>query len=289
MVLPEAPLSVIDVLIPTIDRPQELAVTLAGIAAQDHRPLRVLVADQSARPSHDSAAVATLRRLIEVRGGGVEWHCRKPNHGIAEQRDFLLSRASAKSVLLLDDDVFMEPWVVSELDRVLEQERIGFVGAFPAGLSFIDDVRPQQQRVEFWEGPVQPEAVEPDSPEWERARVHAAANVFHAANQLPSGEVRRYKVAWVGACALYDREKLEAVGGFSFWPELPVDHAGEEVLVQNLLLRRWGGCAILPSGTYHAEAPTTIGEAGRTPQANAIGLLPQMLERYLEAQESGPG
>ena len=38
-------------------------------------------------------------------------------HGITEQRDFLLQRATADSVLYLDDDVFMEPWV---LDRLLD-------------------------------------------------------------------------------------------------------------------------------------------------------------------------
>ena len=279
MMLPEVTLSAIDILIPTIDRPQELAVTLAGVASQSHTNLRVLIADQSSRPAHSEPAIATLRRLIEARGGSVAWYCREPGHGIAEQRAFLLERSSSPRVLLLDDDIFMEPWVVAELSRVLDEEPIGFVGAFPAGLSFLDDVRPEEQQVEFWDGPVRPETVEPGSAEWQRARLHAAANNYHAAQRLAPGEVRRYKVAWVGACALYDREKLEAVGGFSFWRDLPPDHAGEEVLVQNLLLRRWGGCAIMPSGTYHAEAPTTIGEAGRTPQANAMGLLPALLER----------
>jgi hypothetical protein len=34
----------------------------------------------------------------------------------------------------------------------------------PSGLSFRDDVRPEQRRVEFWEGPVRPEVVAPESP-----------------------------------------------------------------------------------------------------------------------------
>jgi GT2 family glycosyltransferase len=273
-------MAALDILIPTLNRPTELAVTLAGIAAQTMRDVRVVVADQSDTRVRTLPALSTLCRLIEQRGGSLEWHCRERRHGIAEQRNFLLGRASAESVLLIDDDIFMEPWVVAELQRVLHEEGIGFVGAFPAGLSFLDDRRPDQQRVEFWEGPVRPEKVEPESPEWGRARLHAAANVLHAAQRFPHGAVRRYKVAWVGACALYDRAKLEAVGGFSFWPDLPEQHAGEEVLVQNLLLRRWGGCAILPSGTYHAEAPTTIGDSGRTPEANALRLLPKLLERH---------
>lgn len=270
----------VDILIPTLNRPQELTATLAGVAAQSLTDVRVVVADQSASPAHATPALMTLRRVIEARGGRTEWHCRSPVHGVAEQRDFLLNQARAPRVMFLDDDIFMEPWVLATLHRILLEEEIGFVGAFPAGLSYVHDVRPEQQAVEFWEEPVRPEVVEPESAEWERARLHAAANVYHAAGRLAAGEVRRYKVAWVGACALYDREKLGAVGGFSFWRHLPPDHAGEEVLVQNLLLRRWGGCAILPSGTYHAEATTTIAEAGRSPQANAMQLLPKLLERY---------
>lgn len=274
-------MAAVDVLIPTLNRPVELAVTLTGVASQGIHDLRVVIADQGEESACNYPAVATVRRLIEARGGKVEWLRREPGHGIAEQRDFLVRHATAPQVLMLDDDILMEPWVLAELSRILSQEDIGFVGAFPAGLSFLADERPEQQRVEFWEGRVEPEAIEPGSKEWDRAKLHGAANTFHVARKVPPGEVRPYKVAWVGACALYDREKLEAIGGFSFWSELPKHHAGEEVLVQNLLLRRWGGCGIIPSGTYHAEAPTNIEESGREPEANAITLLPRMIERYL--------
>ena len=36
---------------------------------------------------------------------------------------------------------------------------------------------------------------------------------------------------------LYDRQKLLEAGGFEFWRRLPRYHSGEEVLVQNLLVR----------------------------------------------------
>jgi hypothetical protein len=89
-----------------------------------------------------------LGRIIEARGGSIEWHHCQPR-GIAEQRHFLLGHAKADPVLFLDDDVFMEPFVVERLLSVLEEERCGFVGAFPAGLTFIDDVRPDQQKIEL--------------------------------------------------------------------------------------------------------------------------------------------
>src|SRR5437764_11247450 len=167
-------------------------MTLSGVAAQTLRDVHVIVADQSQEPVVDSQVVQTLGRVIEARGGSVEWHFREPIHGIAEQRDFLLKRATAPAVLYLDDDVLMEPWVVERLLETLRAERCAFVGAFPAGLSHRDDVRPHQQFVEFWDGPVRPEAVDPGSPKWERARLHSAANIFHVSQRLAPGEVRQY-------------------------------------------------------------------------------------------------
>ncbi|MBX6343148.1 MAG: glycosyl transferase, partial [Thermomicrobiaceae bacterium] len=102
------------------------------------------------------------------------------------------------------------------------------------------------------------------------------------------GETRRYKVAWVASCVLYDREKLLAVGGFSFWDRLPRWHSGEEVLVQNLLMRRWGGCAIIPSGTYYAQVPTTVLNEAGTVDCHALDLLPEMVARYASPSAARP-
>ncbi|HEX5418724.1 MAG TPA: glycosyl transferase, partial [Gammaproteobacteria bacterium] len=175
-------------------------------------------------------------------------------------------------------DVFMEAWVTRRLLEVLRAQRCGFVGAFPAGLSFRGDVRPEQQLIEYWEGPVEPESIDPSSLEWRRAALHRAANQWHVSRALPPGERRLYKVAWVASCVLYDREKLLEVGGFGFWRRLPRYHSGEDVLVQNLLMRRWGGCAILPSGTYHAEVPSTVLNERGTVDGHALALLDQLLD-----------
>jgi hypothetical protein len=67
-----------------------------------------------------------------------------------------------------------------------------------------------------------------------------------------------YKVAWVGGCVLYNTALLRDSGGFSFWRELPPEHAGEDVLAQLRLMAMYGGCGIIPSGVYHQELPTTI-------------------------------
>jgi glycosyltransferase involved in cell wall biosynthesis len=276
-------MAIADILLPTCNRPESLILTLSGVAAQTVTDIQVIVADQSAESVGDLPVVQTLRRLIEARGGSVEWHYRMPSKGITEQRDFLLRNATADRVLYLDDDVFMEPWVLEQLLKTLQAENCGFVGAFPTGLSYRHDVRPEQQIIEFWDGPVRPEAVNPGSPEWERWQLHRAANLYHVSQSLPPGEIRRYKVAWIASCILYDRAKLLEIGGFSFWSRLPRYHSGEEVLVQNLLMRRWGGCAIVPSGTYHAEVPSTVLNPAGTVDGHALDLLPEMVERYAPA------
>lgn len=271
----------VSVLIPTYERLESLAMTLSGVAAQTLVDLQVVVSSQGRYRAEDSPVARALERVISARGGSVEWHHREPR-GIAEQRHFLLGRAEADPVLFLDDDVFMEPFVTENLLSVLEAERCGFAGAFPVGLSFVDDVRPEQQGIEFWEGSVQPEVIEKDGSGWERWNLHRAANLYHVARKLdfPPGEFLRYKVSWISACVLYSKEKLLEVGGFSFWEELPRYHKAEEIVVQNLLMRRHGGCGIVPSGTYHAEIPSTTFSPEGTIDADAVELLPELIQRY---------
>ncbi|BAU48278.1 glycosyl transferase family 2 [Sulfurifustis variabilis] len=279
----------VDVLLPTCDRPLALAMTLSGLAAQRYRDYRLIVADQSEAPALAHPTIASLKRIVETLSAPVAWHRRDERRGIAEQRQFLLEAATAELVLYLDDDVLMEPWVLDALVTALARERCGFVGAFPSGLSFREDVRPDQQRVEFWDGPVRPETVEPGSPAWERRHLHRAANLYHATLKHAPAATRLYKVAWVASCVLYDRAKLLDVGGFAFWPRLPRWHSGEEVLAQNLLMRRYGGAAIMPSGTWHAEEPSTVLNAAGTVDGHALVLLDEMAARFTLLPEKAYG
>jgi GT2 family glycosyltransferase len=275
-------MATVSVLIPTYERPEPLAMTLSGVALQTVTDLQVVVSSQGHHRAQDSPIAQALSRIIEARGGSTEWHHRGPR-GIAEQRHFLLGRAQADPVLFLDDDTFMEPFVVERLLSVLKSEGCGFVGAFPTGLTFAEDIRPDQQKIELWEGPVRPEAVEKEGYGWERWHLHRAANLYHVAKKLalPPGEFLRYKVAWIASCTLYSREKLLQVGGFSFWEKLPRYHKAEDVLVQNLLMRRYGGCGVVPAGTYHAEVETTTFSPEGLVDTDAFDeLLPELLNRY---------
>lgn len=253
----------VDVLVPTCNRPSALAMMLTSLAAQTAQAMRILVSDQSdGGGALEQPEVQAVLRFLDACGRTVErWH-HLPRRGMAEQRAFLLSHVSAPYCLFLDDDVLLENDLVARLLHTITEQRCGFVGSALHGLSYLNVERPHQQAIDFWETPVTPEFVAPDSPTWARHRLHNAANLFHVQQKLglTRDSTRQYRVAWVGGCVLFDTGKLREAGGFDFWPDLPPEHCGEDVLAQLRVMERFGGCGIIPSGAYHMELPTTISE-----------------------------
>lgn len=255
----------LDVLIPTRNRPTELAVTLSGLAAQEGVPdFGVVVSDQSdEEPAYLDPAAATMVRALRHRGHPVLLTRRLPRRGLAEHRAWLLEHSVARYVLCLDDDVWLEPGTLSRLVTAIRELGCGFVGNAVHGLSYTDDVRPETHgHYEEWPGPPTPERVRPGTPAWDRARIHPAANLLHVTEKLrlPAGAWRAYKVSWIGGCVLYDRAKLVDAGGFEFWRRLHERHQGEDVAAQLAVMARHGGAGVLPSGAYHLESPTTVTE-----------------------------
>jgi glycosyltransferase involved in cell wall biosynthesis len=254
---------VVDILIPTCDRPAALAVTLTSLAMQSWRSFRLVISDQSDGPYAEAAGeVQAALRLIRAHGQCVEVFRHKPRQGMAEQRQFLLDQAGADYVLYLDDDLILEPFVIEQMLTAIREEGCGFVGSAVTGLSYCGDFRPHEQEIEFWEGRVQPEEVLPGSMQWQRYKLHNAANLYHVQRRLGlnPARTRKYRVAWVGGCVMYATRCLRDVGGFSFWRDLPPGHSGEDVLAQLRVMRAYGGCGLIPSGVYHQELPTTVGD-----------------------------
>jgi GT2 family glycosyltransferase len=255
----------IDVLVPTCNRPAALAVTLTALGAQTWPALRIVISDQSdGAGAFSHGEVQAVLRYLRAAGRQAETWRRLPRRGMAEQRAFLLAQAQARYCLFVDDDVILEPDLVARLHAVIEREGCGFVGSGLHGLSYLGQARPVQEAIEFWDGPVQPETVQPGTAAWTRHHLHSAANLFHVQSRLElaleDGKpvTRTYKVAWVGGCVLFNTAHLRAVGGYDFWTALPAQHCGEDVLAQQRVMARYGGCAILPSGAYHMELPTTV-------------------------------
>ncbi|WP_308159092.1 glycosyltransferase [Curtobacterium sp. ISL-83] len=252
----------VDVLIPTVGRTAELATTLAGLAAQTEVDMGIVVSDQSADGDATTwPAVAAMLRVLEAQGRPVTLLTHPERRGLAEHRQYLLDHATAPTVLFLDDDVWLEPGSIARMLDALRSLGCGFVGSAVQGLSYLADRRPRETAVfEPWDGPVVPEVVRRGTPAFDRWSLHNAANLAHVAEGLDvePGTWLPYRVAWVGACVLYDRAVLEAVGGFRFWSDLPPEHAGEDVVAQWRVMERSGGVGIVPSGAVHLEAPTTV-------------------------------
>lgn len=276
----------IDVLIPTYCRPAALAVTLTSICTQTYKNFRIIISDQSDQftdnNSLEASEVKAVLRVLQAHGHTVDIHKHLPRRGLAEQRQFLLDSATAPYILYLDDDLILEPWVFDRLLATIQRENCGFVGSAVIGLSFLNDVRPHQQHIEFWESTVQPEIVRSGTPQWERYKLHNAANLYHVQQRLhlTPETMQIYRVAWVGGCVLYDTVKLRSVGGFEFWQELPANHCGEDVLAQLRVMANYGGCGIIPSGVYHQELPTTIHDRSM----DAPQLLNVRIENQKQAQ-----
>jgi GT2 family glycosyltransferase len=246
------------VLIPTYNRPVALAATLTALVPQTFADFKVVIADQSETFVGELPTIRTIADILELHGNEVHIIQNLPKRGIAQQREFLLEQCETEYALFIDDDVILEKDVIERMVHILDMEKCGFVGMGLIGLSYKDDVRPHEQAVEFWDGRVEPEVVRPHTREWQRYKIHNAANLLHMNDKIGDNSSQTYKVAWIGGCILYDTAKLREVGGFSFWHDLPEEHCGEDVLVQLKLMERFGGCGILPSGAYHQEVPTTI-------------------------------
>lgn len=251
----------IHILIPTYKRIKALAVTLTSLYYQSETSFDIVIADQSPDNTlEEDATIQTIKRLLEIKGHAVSILKNLPPKGMAQQRQFLLDQSTSKFSLFLDDDLVLDSFVVRNMKRMLEKHEIGFVGCAVIGLSYKNDIRPHQQEIEFWQRDITPETIVPKSYEWERYKVHNAANIYHVEqkfNATPDNPLA-YKIAWVGGCVMYDTEKLREAGGFSFWKDLPDKHCGEDVLAQLRVMKKYGGCAIIPSGVYHQELETTV-------------------------------
>lgn len=248
----------VSVLIPTYNRLTALATTLTALLGQTFNDFEIVIANQGDNILKEHAVIQTINKLFDLYGNAFRILSNKPPQGMAHQRQFLLNASKGRYALFLDDDVILEKNVVERLVKALDEERCGFAGMGLIGLSFKDDVREDEQDIEWWDSPIQPETIHPGSREWKRHRLHNAANLLHAADKLPPGEERKYKIAWVGGCVLYDAQKLKSIGGFQFWKQLPSAHCGEDVLIQLKLMKEYGGFGLLPSGAFHQELPTTL-------------------------------
>src|ERR671934_2893191 len=118
-----------DVLPPAYTRPGALAATLTALMPQTFQDFRVVIADQTeAGDLINAYEVVAVVRILRAHGHVVEVYKHLPRRGMAEQRQFLLDRATAPYALFLDDDLILQPDVLGRMLSVIRSEGCGSVG-----------------------------------------------------------------------------------------------------------------------------------------------------------------
>jgi hypothetical protein len=249
----------VDVLIPTSSSPLSLCATLASLAGQRYPAFRVIATSPDAE---GGPQVDALLRLLELRGHPVVMAEPSDGHSASPtaRRRELLDRSQARYALVVDDGVFLEPDLVGRLVAAIRSAGCGFVGSSVVDLRFRDEHHPDEEHIEFWDGPVRPEEIRVGQHGWERRRLHRGANLQHLRERLPRTRDRLYRVADVTGCVLYDTEKLRGAGGFRPSVDQGRDPAGRMASTWATPLRlrgRHGGAGLFPSGAYRLapEAP----------------------------------
>lgn len=107
-------------MVPTVDREEFLLNTVADLIAQKHRPLEILIVDQSERTSPAMQSLAGAHATVVT-------YRRVPFRGSAKARNYGWQHARYDAVVFVDDDIRCGPDLVSEHLRSLLMRGVGLV------------------------------------------------------------------------------------------------------------------------------------------------------------------
>jgi GT2 family glycosyltransferase len=116
---PSAPFGV-TVVIPTLNRGGFLVNSVKDLLAQEHRPLEILVVDQSERAPRE------FLELVE-RHPDIVTHLRSERRGLPIARNIAWRRARHDAIVYIDDDIRCSPEFVGAHARTLAEPRVGAV------------------------------------------------------------------------------------------------------------------------------------------------------------------
>ena len=114
----------ISVIVPTIGRPESLQLLLESLTAQSRQPDEVIVSDGSLG---EEVARVVAQPIWTARGLNVRRISVQPPHAV-RQRVAAIAESRGEYLLMLDDDVVLEPDCVEQLLSTLSKDR-GIVGA----------------------------------------------------------------------------------------------------------------------------------------------------------------
>lgn len=136
-------LSGVTVVVPTLNRGGFLRDCLTDLLAQDHRPLEILVVDQS------PIASLEVDDLAARHPGIVSYH-RVGFRGLPQARNYGWQHARYDVILYVDDDIRCGPDLVTNHLRVLAREGVGLVGGGIDEVNRPTDVAPAPGRYHCW-------------------------------------------------------------------------------------------------------------------------------------------
>lgn len=110
----------LSVVVPTLNRGAYLIDTLRDLLAQQHRPIEIVVVDQSNQES------PALRDLVSNHSDVISYH-QVQFRGLPLARNYGWQKAKYEAIIFVDDDIRCGPSLVSEHFRALTQANIGMV------------------------------------------------------------------------------------------------------------------------------------------------------------------
>lgn len=110
----------VTVVVPTLNRGPYLIDTLQDLLAQTHRPIEILVVDQSVEE------VPALRNLVDAHADVISYR-KVQFRGLPLARNYGWQHAKYEAIVFVDDDIRCGPELVSEHLRGLTQPGVGMV------------------------------------------------------------------------------------------------------------------------------------------------------------------
>jgi GT2 family glycosyltransferase len=108
------------VVVPTFNRDAVAASCVRDLLAQTHRPLEILIVDQSEGVS------SQLKELAEHRPDIIRWH-RVTFRGLPAARNYGWQHAAHQAIVFVDDDTRCPPQLVAEHIRTIQLPNVGVV------------------------------------------------------------------------------------------------------------------------------------------------------------------
>lgn len=190
----------IDVLIPTRDRPDFLAVTLGSLHLQDHPCWNVIIHDDGDTPLMHSTVAAKAVDLLTTRRQVIIQRDSCAPAGADHARHRLLQTSlqfESPYALMLDDDIFLESGCISQLFNTLEAMKTA-----PWASGCVPDLDNNKE----WPSFSRELSLEVSDP-W----------VAHAGHLPAERSLRKTQ----DALTLWRKSSLCAVGGYSDWDKMP--------------------------------------------------------------------